>query len=61
MQTLIPLLHLAGLRAIPVADLGRAAWLISDASIVLIDSGLCSADLAQIAAQILAQAVDQAL
>jgi len=57
----LALLALIGLRVIRVAHLGRDAWLIPDASIVLIDSDLDSADLAQIADQVLAQAVDQAL
>ena len=58
----LALLALLGLRVVPVEHLGRDAWLIPEASIVLIDASLDCAGLEQIADRALAQKfVDLAL
>jgi len=52
----LALLALLGLRVVPVEHLGRDAWLIPEASIVLIDASLDRAGLTLVADQALARA-----
>ncbi len=56
----LALLALAGVRAIPVTHLGREAWYVVEASIVLIDASLDREAVERVAAEVLAQTLDLA-